>query len=248
VDAFLLPTTSDFDLTSSTGELTMSDIRRAGLPKAANIPEVGIDYANLEPHPLAAKLPMIKEDKFADLKNDIQRHGLEQKIILYSGNADGTKGSIRILDGRNRYKALKSIEMKLTSDHFEVFEGSYGDAKAKVFSLNYNRRQLSAKEQRDVIKGEIAELIGLPPASGYTEKQLDDVGQRAIARIVGCSHNTVASVVDELRDPPELKKYRAWSKSWKKDLPEDQRLMFVRENAADLRDMLQELGLVNVTT
>jgi hypothetical protein len=36
----------------------------------------------------------------------------------------------------------------------------YADARAKVFSLNYNRRQLSTKDQRDIIKNEIAEIIG----------------------------------------------------------------------------------------
>jgi len=227
----------------------MSDIRRAALPKAANTPETGIDYAQLEAHPLAAKLPMIKEDKFAHLKEDIERHGLEQKIILFSGNADGSRGSIRILDGRNRYRALKAIGLKLTSEQFETFDGSYADAKAKVFSLNYSRRQLSAKEQRDVIRGEIAEVIGPPPAGGYAEKQLEEIVEREIARIVGCSHNTVGGVIDELRDPPELKKYRSWLKTWKKELPEDQRMMFIRDQGRELVSMLKDAGgLVNVTS
>lgn len=69
-----------------------------------------------------------------------------------------------------------------------------------------------------------------------------------VARIVGCSHITVASVIEELQDPPELKKYRQWLKTRKKELPDDQRLIFVSENAIDLRDMLREIGLVNVTS
>jgi hypothetical protein len=226
----------------------MSDLRRADakMPKAV-VPETWIDYAKLEPHPLANKLPMIKPEKFEELRKDIDRHGLEQRLILFAGNPDGTVGALRLLDGRNRHKALKALDKKITSEMVEVFEGTYEDAKAKVFSLNYNRRQLSAKEQRDVIKGEIAEKIGEAPPSGYTAKQLDV--EREIARIVGCSHNTVGSVIEELRDPPELKKYRQWLKVWKKELTDDQQKMFVRDEARNLRYMLQEIGgLVNVTS
>ena len=134
-------------------------------------------------------------------------------------------------------------------EQFETFEGTYAEAKAKVFSLNYSRRQLSAKEQRDVIRGEIAEVIGPPSPGGYAERQLEEIVEREIARIVGCSHNTVGSVIDELRDPPELKKYRQWLKTWKKELPEDQRMMFIHDQGRELVSMLRDAGgLVNVTS
>jgi hypothetical protein len=50
-------------------------------------------------------------------------------------------------------------------------------------------------------------------------------------------------VIDELREPPELKKYRQWVKTWKNDLKDDHRMLFVRQNAANLRDMLAEVGV-----
>jgi hypothetical protein len=96
--------------TLPTGATGMTDTNNIRRPLPSEMPR--IDYENLEPHPLAAKLPMIKDDKFEELKKDIERHGLEQKIILFSGNPDGSTGSVRVLDGRNRYKALKVLDRK----------------------------------------------------------------------------------------------------------------------------------------
>jgi hypothetical protein len=44
-----------------------------------------------------------------------------------------------------------------------------------------------------------------------------------------------------------LKKYRQWLKTRKKELQEEHRMLFVRDNAADLREMLREIGVANAT-
>jgi hypothetical protein len=61
------------------------------------------DNDNLEPHPLAALMPMIDGNDRENLKADIAKQGVLVKIVLYAGNADGSTGPLRILDGRNRY-------------------------------------------------------------------------------------------------------------------------------------------------
>jgi len=166
------------------------------------------------------------------LRESIHKYGLEQKLIIYNGNADGTKDPWRLLDGRNRRKALKELGVEITVGMVEAFEGTYADAKAKVYALNFARRQLSAKEQRDVIKNELDEQGGL---EAITAKR---TSARQIAKIVGCSHNTVGKVIEELQNPKELAKFKEWKTAWNKDLTEEQRLEFVRENAVDLRDLL----------
>jgi ParB-like nuclease domain len=76
-------------------------------------------------------------EKFAELKESIRKYGLEQKLIIYNGNQDGTKGTWRLLDGRNRRQALKELGVEITVTMVETFEGTWTDAKAKVYALNY---------------------------------------------------------------------------------------------------------------
>lgn len=215
--------------------------KAAGMTAPPKAPGLEIDYENLEAHPLANLLPMTDDKKFAELKESIRKHGLEMKLILFSGNQDGTKGALRWLDGRNRRKALKELGIKIEPSMVEVFGGTWEEAKAKVFNLNLVRRQLTSKQLRDIIRGQIAEQIGPAPVGGYSAGQLEEVNQRAISRTVQCSPTTVGSVVEELKQPPELKKYRGWLKTWQTDLSEEHRMLFVRNNAADLRDMLAEI-------
>jgi transposase len=61
---------------------------------------------------------------------------------------------------------------------------------------------------------------------------------RQIARICGVSHVTVGDVKGKLENPPELAKFKAWKKTWD-ELPDDQRMTFVKEYEADIREMLQ---------
>jgi hypothetical protein len=59
------------------------------------------DYASLSDHPYANLMPMMSEEERArQLAADIKRNGLQVRIDLFEG---------MILDGRNRYRALKSL-------------------------------------------------------------------------------------------------------------------------------------------
>src|SRR6266511_1892071 len=51
-------------------------------------------------HRLAEIFPLMDEDPFVDLKDDIAAHGLHEPIWLYEGE---------ILDGRNRYWACREL-------------------------------------------------------------------------------------------------------------------------------------------
>lgn len=54
----------------------------------------------------------------------------------------------------------------------------------------------------------------------------------------GFSHSTVGAVREKLKNPPELVKFNAWKKTWD-ELPDDQRLAFVKDFSADIREMLE---------
>lgn len=85
--------------------------------------------ATYEIHPLAHLLPAMRDDEFAELKEDIAANGLRESIKLYEG---------RVLDGRHRYRACNELHLWPTFENYE------GDEPARyVLSLNVKRRHLN---------------------------------------------------------------------------------------------------------
>ena len=167
-------------------------------------------------HELANLLPMIDPARFSELREDIRRNGILEPIKLFEG---------RILDGRNHYKAARECGHQFSEADFENFVGSYADAEAYVFSTNFLRRQLSAAQRNEVIRSMILKY----PAES----------NRQIARRCGLnSHSQVANVRDRLRQPSaEAKRYAEFCRTWDA-LPDANRAEFVREFAADIRELL----------
>ena len=167
-------------------------------------------------HELANLLPMIDPARFSELREDIRRNGILEPIKLFEG---------RILDGRNRYKAARECGHAFSEADFEEFIGTYADAEAYVFSTNFLRRQLSAAQRNEVIR----EMILKYPAES----------NRQIARRCGLnSHSQVANVRERMREPSaEAKRFAEFCKTWDA-LPDFQRTEFVREFAADIRELL----------
>jgi DNA modification methylase len=69
----------------------------------------------LEPHPLAEKLPPLTGDEYRDLKSLITHQGQRDAITLIRC-ADG---QLRILDGRHRYRILRELGRVPVYQHFE---------------------------------------------------------------------------------------------------------------------------------
>lgn len=122
-------------------------------------------------HPLANIFPLIVGEEFSELVEDIRLHGVRDPIFLLDG---------KILDGRNRYRAMWALvesgaplgeawghnagqpllDIDLDPDRilwpFQEFgEESNGDPLDFVISKNLRRRQLS-DSQRALIAAEIA--------------------------------------------------------------------------------------------
>ena len=148
-----------------------------------------IDYNNLVAHDLANLMPMIEGKKFEELIESV-RKGLQYPILLYEE---------KILDGRNRHRALKTINHVFTSANFEVFEGTRDEAETKVIDLNMIRRQMTNKDKEEVIRRMILK---------YPEES-----NRGIARRCGItSHAQVGTVRDRMLNPPEKKKFEEFCK------------------------------------
>lgn len=103
-------------------------------------------------HPLSAKLPPMKSDRFREVVEDIRENGLRHPIILFEG---------MVLDGWHRLCACNEAKV---SPSFVKYTGT--KPKALVKSENLFRRDLEAG-QRAIIVVEIDEWqpAGKPTAS-----------------------------------------------------------------------------------
>lgn len=86
-------------------------------------------------HPAAEAFPMMDKDRLEGLKADIQTNGLRVPIVLCDG---------LILDGRNRATACEQLGITPATTEFT------GDPWAYVWSLNGQRRDLSADQRAQI--------------------------------------------------------------------------------------------------
>ena len=101
-------------------------------------------FREYEFHPLANIFPLMSDDELWELMKDISRRNrLLEPIVLFEG---------KILDGRNRYNAIKLIEdCSLTLDAFRAveFKGDKLEALYYIKSKNLHRRQLTVNQKYD---------------------------------------------------------------------------------------------------
>jgi ParB-like chromosome segregation protein Spo0J len=191
----------------------MTNVERR-LPSA---PKLEATY-NYVAHDLANDFEMIKGVDFEELKKDIKEKGILQPITLYD---DGS--GLKILDGRNRYGAAQAVGYAFSPKDFKTFTGSLKEAEAFVNSVNVKRRHMNPAQ----IQAYIRKLVARYP----------NESNRQIARICGHSHVTVGKVIDKIKNPPERIKFEEFKKTFD-EFPDEQRLEFVKEFAADIREML----------
>jgi ParB-like chromosome segregation protein Spo0J len=133
-----------------------------------------------------------------------------------------------ILDGRNRYRALKSLGIVPAEEHFRVFSGTKAEAEAYVISTNLHRRHLNNKQKQEFAQAMIAKY---PDKSDF-----------ALGHLTSLSKNTIAAAREALANSPEKRRADAFAKAWNA-LSEEQQVSFVLAHRADIRDMLAMEGV-----
>lgn len=88
-------------------------------------------------HEVANIFPMMSDDEFAALVEDIRANGQRQPIYLHDG---------KIIDGRNRYRACQQLGIEPDT---RVWDGA-GSLVSFVVSLNLQRRHLSSSQKATV--------------------------------------------------------------------------------------------------
>jgi DNA modification methylase len=102
----------------------------------------------LEYHPFATAFPEMPQTEFESLRDDIEKNGLHDNVILFKG---------KIADGRHRYKALQELGWDNATEHFEEFTGTEDQLFELVMSANMRRRHLDTS-QRAMIAAKFANL------------------------------------------------------------------------------------------
>jgi hypothetical protein len=149
-------------------------------------------------HPMADIFPLLEGEQFEQLVADIKENGLREKMDTYRG---------KIVDGRNRYRALRQLGINPDSEPDKYFrkaiyvhriggevashEQSNDDlVRAYIISKNIHRRHLTPEQRRDLV----AKLLKADPGKS----------DRDIARQVKADHKTVAAVRAEGESTGEI--------------------------------------------
>jgi predicted transcriptional regulator len=169
------------------------------------------DFDNYVAHPFANMFPMIEGKEFDSLRDDIAKNGILEPIRLFQG---------MILDGRNRY--AKAAGHKFSLDDFVQWEGTLAEAEAWVISTNLHRRHLTAKQKQEMVRQRI--------------RKSPEMSNRQIAKLLGVSHTMVADERERTLNPPELKKFQEFKRTWE-GLSDSHREEFVKEFSRDLADI-----------
>jgi hypothetical protein len=130
-------------------------------------------YCSMFPDMSATKAADAAEmnPQFSSLMEDLRKNGQMVPIVMYQG---------MILDGRNRWKALKKIgaaEMKI-----QQFEGDDAEALAYSVSMNLKRRSLSSGQRAMIgvaIEKEYSEIAAARKASGKGAEGSGGRGKKA---------------------------------------------------------------------
>jgi hypothetical protein len=144
-------------------------------------------------HPLCEIIPPCTDEEFKELKEDIEKNGLQMPIKLFEA---------KVLDGRSRYKACVELGREPKA---ETFPGTYADALAYVVSMNVKRRHLSAS-QRALIA---ARLVTSQLGGDRSVKLPTQITQDQAATLAGVATKMItdAKAVWDYRDTkPELAK------------------------------------------
>ena len=97
-----------------------------------------------EVHPAAEIFPMMDDQSYAELREDIRKNGQQKWLVLWQG---------KLIDGRNRLKAC--LELEIEPQDSEISDEA--DPFDYVLSANLHRRHLT-ESQRAMVAARLAKL------------------------------------------------------------------------------------------
>ena len=104
--------------------------------------------------------------------------------------------------------------------------GTIEEAEAWVLETNLHRRHLTAKQKQEMVRARIKKCPGM--------------SNRQIAKQIGVSHTMVADERERITNPPELRKFEDFKRTWE-GLSDEHRKDFVKEFNIDLTDLQRSI-------
>lgn len=153
-------------------------------------------------HPAATLFPLMTDEEFAALKEDIEINGLREPLWIYED---------KLIDGRNRYRACMELGIK---PEFREWDGK-GSLVAFVVSLNLKRRHLSSG-QKAVIALEVERQLAVEAKerqrggqggvllSQRIEQATEGKATQQAAALTGTNRQYVSDAKRIERDAPEV--------------------------------------------
>jgi hypothetical protein len=133
-------------------------------------------FNDLTDHPLAEIFPLMEGVEFDALVDDIKANGVRELITLYEG---------KILDGRNRYRAVvkAAMQYKLKEENFREYKGT--DPLGFVVSANLHRRHLTESQRATIA----AKLV--TTTLGHNQYNKTSITNEQAAKMLGVGEATV---------------------------------------------------------
>jgi ParB-like chromosome segregation protein Spo0J len=157
----------------------------------------------LEDHPIAEIFPLLPDEELKELSKDIEAKGLLNPIQMYED---------KILDGRNRYRAIKLMPSWTGKLELRWLEPYLGPNPVEyVISVNFHRRHLTGG-QRAEIAAELAKFgFGENQHTAKEGAQIcapspSPITQEQAAKLLNVSRRSVQSAKAVRDADPELAK------------------------------------------
>jgi hypothetical protein len=131
-----------------------------------------------EIHPAATLFPLMTEDEFEGLKQDIAKNGQREDIVVWCG---------KLIDGRNRLRACE--ELQRTPSIAELDEDQ--DPWKYVISHNLHRRHLTTS-QRAMVASKLANMRQGEGGPGRAKVSNDTIAMDDAAKQLNVGRATVA--------------------------------------------------------
>src|SRR4030066_1501916 len=159
-------------------------------------------------------VPEISDDKYTNLKSDIEKYGILNPITINENN--------EIIDGHNRYKNAKELKFEIVPTIIREYKNEFEEQR-EVISLNLNRRQLKKEDLIGIaekllpIEEELAKLrheATLPKKGDKGTSKLEGHSKKGeatefVADITGLGRSTVAKIKkisEAAKNDPEITK------------------------------------------
>jgi hypothetical protein len=155
-------------------------------------PEAESKPIRLAIHPSANLFPMLSDAELKDLGESIKTHGLREKIVV---DTEGT-----LIDGRNRYEAMKRAGIALKAEHVTIIDFTSDDTPWSVdeyiVMANLERRMLT-RDQRKELAGKLAVRLEREQFNTAATKDEKVDTLKKAADLAGVSRRTASSAKQE---------------------------------------------------